>query len=69
MKNKCVVCNKKQLTPKEGKVIDGSWQFDRYLIDYKFKWICSWECYSSLLNKVAYNNSELKFRLTKMGGG
>ena len=48
---RCVACERKQLSPGEGRVIDGSWADDAKVKKYRGKWVCGYGCYRELIER------------------
>jgi len=50
MRERCIVCKTERLGEWHGRIIDGSWAYDSQLKkDLLGAWVCSWHCYSKLL--------------------
>lgn len=47
---RCIVCKRKKIVPSEGRIIDGSWVYDKFISKrFWYKWICSFGCYRKLI--------------------
>jgi hypothetical protein len=48
---RCAFCNRKPLSPSEGRRIDGTWARDCLVArQYRGAWVCSFMCYEGIVN-------------------
>jgi hypothetical protein len=53
MQEYCAQCGIKKLFDTQGRVVNGDWCNDQYLLpEFQYAWVCSYKCYMELVERV-----------------